>query len=223
MGGLANSPYSQSTLPPEIARVLNADVVPKGDDGTLLSVELAIPDMSPAERTLDLAVPAGELVVLRYVQRPGESLLDERIQMVGNPARIPRDKIIYNAPAPIPGIRRKRLGILPLDDARAAQMEQYREYHEGRIGRGLLGKGEQPRLAAEGEDLLAMREPIENLTVRRLTNPRAELLAGLALRRLNILLGILEVANLDYVRGMCDPATARERIIELYDSYGQEG
>lgn len=219
MGGLANSPYSQPTLPPEIARVLSAEIVPKGDDGTRISVELAVPDLSPAERTLDLVVPAGQLMVLRYVQRPGDALADERVEIVGDPRRIPRGRIVYDAPEPIPGRRRKRLGLLPLDIARAAQMEKYRAHHEGSIGRGKLGMYRPPKLVGESGEPEGRPLTIDGLTVRRLTTPRAQMLAGLALRRQAILDGVIEVASLDYIQRICSPGTARERIPQLYYGY----
>jgi hypothetical protein len=198
-------------------------MVPKGDDGTQLSVELAVPDLSLAERTLDLMVPVGQLVVLRYVQRPGDPPLNERVKMVGDPRKVPASRIIYDAPQPVAGRRRKRLGLLPLDKARAAQMETYRAHHEGRIGRGRLGQGRLPRLVEELGEPQVAREgrlmKIEEMAVRRLTESRTELLAGLALRRQAVLAGVIEVANLDYVQGVCEPATARERIPQLYYGY----
>jgi hypothetical protein len=220
MSGLAESPYSNSPLPPEIAHVLHTEMTQRADESIRLRAELALSELSPYQRTLTIVVPAGELLLLRYVRRPGDAELPfgERIDVIGGTLQsLPRSKFIYSESEA--GKRRKRTGLKILDQARAAQIEEYRKFHEGHIGRGKLGQSKPPKQVENFESKLST---IEQFATRRIPQHRAVLLGGLVVRRQIILDDILRVATLDYVQGVSDPETARERIPQLYYDFNAE-
>lgn len=215
MGGLADSPYNKTPLPPEIVRVLHADIAPQDDGSTLLRAEFAIPDLEPDERTLDLVVPAGQLVVVRYLQQPEDAQLplQERVDVIGGKlAQLPRSRFEYTLP--VAGKKRKRIGLKVLDPARAAQELAYREHHKGIVGQGTLARLRPVEIVAS----VGGEPTIGSVTMRRVASRYAEMLGGLGLetRRESLLRDIARVASLDYVQGVDAPETARSRIQDLY-------
>jgi hypothetical protein len=218
MSGLADSPYNKTPLPLEIARVLTSEASPQTDGSTLLRAELAVPDLEPDERTLDLVIPAGELLVVRYLRRreDAELPLQERIDVIGGViSQLPRSKFEYSPPAP--GKRRRRTGLGILDANRAQQEQKYREYHRGTVGQGKLAQLKPVEIATS----VSGEATVGNVTMRRVASRYAEMLGGLGLeaRRQALLDDVARVATLDYIQGIFEPETARSRIQDLYTVY----
>jgi hypothetical protein len=218
MSGLADSPYNKTPLPLEIARVLTSEASPQTDGSTLLRAELAVPDLEPDERTLDLVIPAGELLVVRYLRRreDAELPLQERIDVIGGVlSQLPASKFEYSPP--VAGRRRRRVGLKILDPARAKHEEQYVEYHRGNVGQGILAQLKPVEIVAT----VGGEQTIGSMTMRRVASRYAEMLGGLGLetRRQAVLNDIARMATLDYIQGIFEPETARSRIQDLYAAY----
>ncbi|HSX35221.1 MAG TPA: hypothetical protein VLF62_06280 [Candidatus Saccharimonadales bacterium] len=219
--GLAESPYNNQPLPPEIACVLHAEIAPQPDNTTQLSVELAIPEDKRADRTLDLVVPAGQLVVLRYMRRAGDEdlPLGERVDVVNGTLRMLKRR---NFDFGQQGGRRVRTGLKVLDPGRAEQERAYRQHHEAQVGSGRLASAARQPVTFSTERQTTDADTIAGLTVQRVSMRRAALLGSLEVRRQAVLDDIVRVAAVDYVQGMFDPETARERIQDLYYDYPDE-